>query len=146
MKMDLIFFIWLLHLKSSPKKHEKWLVCILSHLSDTFTCLHTPLRWMCVFSVHTHTHTHTHPLHTHTYISVRLMANVQQMPRLWESVEPVRECRGRKSSVFYSPAMPLFFIFFSSLASPVVARDAGSQGPGGEIVIWTIWHLSKQPC
>lgn len=40
-------------------------------------------------------------------------------------------------------SVPLYF--FPRLGSRAVARDAGSQGPTGEIVIWTIWHLSKQP-
>lgn len=111
----------LLHLTVSPSissRHEH-LACLFFYVVDTFTCY--------IFTVNAFFQSRHTCERTHTDISEGT-ANMQQMPLLWESAEPV-SCRGRKSSVvFFTPALPLFFIYFP--AWPVLLWPV-MQGPRG---------------
>ena len=131
MKMDLSFFICPPHFKSPPPSKNA-LTGRYAYQRSSFCQSNRNHRFQWTFTVNgrfLHIDVDKH----------QLSENIQRLPRLWGSEEPA-SCQGRKSTAvfFYSPAMPLFFIFFSSFTSPVVARDAGSRGPSGEIVIWTI--------
>ena len=90
---------------------------------------------------------HVHP-HMHTFtVNARFLglfifshsahisqdtANMQQMPRLWESAEPA-SCGGRKSSVVFFTLLPCHFSLFFFPAWPVLLWPE-MQGPKGPAV------------
>lgn len=128
MKTDGISFIWLHHLNLSPKNPKK--------IIQNIPC---PVIYF-----------YTHVLHyTHIYHLVH-REHARDALAVWESganeLHKVTCSEVLFLSWHFTSSSLTPFLFFFCLANPVVARNTGSQGPRGKIVIWTIWHLSKQPC